>query len=107
WIATGRKLTWGPCLAELEEVRGTFWRWWRGMQPEERRMAEGVMSRKSGIDWAGLRDYSGKNGLLQVMMVLGWWGDKAHGEKVGGHEEVAQWESAVDDVAWALEEMVK
>ncbi|KAJ7480365.1 hypothetical protein B0H11DRAFT_2421170 [Mycena galericulata] len=107
WIATGRKLTWGPCLAELEEVRGTFWRWWWGMQPEERRMAEGVMSRKSGIDWAGLRDYSGKNGLLQVMMVLGWWGDKAHGEKVGGPEEVAQWESAVDDVAWALEEMVK
>ncbi|KAJ7437069.1 hypothetical protein B0H11DRAFT_2255634 [Mycena galericulata] len=107
WISTGRKLNYDPCLPDLEELRTKFWRWWRGLQPEERRVEEGVLSRKGGIDWAGLRDYSGKNGLLQATMVLGWWGNKVHRKTGGSAEEVAQWELAVDDVAWALEEMVK
>ncbi|KAJ7507625.1 hypothetical protein B0H11DRAFT_2218460 [Mycena galericulata] len=107
WISTGRKLNYDPCLLDLEELRTKFWRWWRGLQPEERRVEEGVLSRKGGIDWAGLRDYSGKNGLLQATMVLGWWGNKVHRKTGGSAEEVAQWELAVDDVAWALEEMVK
>ncbi|KAJ7098188.1 hypothetical protein B0H15DRAFT_742532, partial [Mycena belliarum] len=56
-------------------------------------------------DWSVLRDFSGKNGLLQVLMVLLWWGELVHAA-VCDAEQVAEWESAVEDVTWALTEMV-
>jgi hypothetical protein len=105
WIACGRKLGIHPCLPDAEEIRRLFWKWWRGMQPKERLVDDGVLSRAADIDWAVLRDYSGKNGLLQVMMVLGWWGNKVHNNSKP--ELVAEWETAVDDVRWVFDAMVK
>ncbi|KAJ7152145.1 hypothetical protein C8R43DRAFT_1127226 [Mycena crocata] len=105
WIATGRKL-WSPCLPDTNELWPRFWKWWRGLQPEERRTEDGVLTRTVGLDWGCIRDLSGKNGLLQVIMVLAWWGIKAHAVD-GTAEQVAEWVSATEDVCWALEEMVK
>ncbi|KAJ7077510.1 hypothetical protein B0H15DRAFT_805155 [Mycena belliarum] len=109
WIASGRRL-WAPCLDPPSELRPRFWKWWRGMQPEVRRIGDGVMSREANVDWSVLRDFSRKNGLLQVVMVLLWWGELAHAatdKSPRDGEQVAEWESAVEDVTWALTEMVK
>ncbi|KAJ7075441.1 hypothetical protein B0H15DRAFT_806226 [Mycena belliarum] len=104
WIASGRRL-WAPCLPAPSELRERFWTWWRGMQPKVRHIGDGVMSRGADIDWSVLRDFSGKNGLLQVMMVLLWWGEKVHAE--GGPEGIAEWTLAVEDVTWVFIAMVK
>ncbi|KAJ7273987.1 hypothetical protein C8J57DRAFT_1506105 [Mycena rebaudengoi] len=104
WINMGRK-TFPHARAPCAEYRAIFWKWWRGMQPEERRTTEGEMTRGGGIDWGCLRDFSGKNGLLQVMMAVCWWGDIAH--RRGTPEDVEDWKMAMEDVHWALESMVK
>jgi hypothetical protein len=61
----------------VEEFQRLFWKWWRDMQPKKQFIDDGVLSRTADIDCAVLCDYSGKNGLLQVMMVLRWCGNKA------------------------------
>ncbi|KAJ7136478.1 hypothetical protein C8R43DRAFT_1132379 [Mycena crocata] len=85
---------------------GTFaadwWNWWRGMQPEEREWIGGMLTCPS-TEWTEMRTYFGRNGLLQVMATLWWWGSA-----VGDDDPLGRmnWSSAVEDVAWAFEEML-
>ncbi|KAJ6450540.1 hypothetical protein C8R47DRAFT_1230230 [Mycena vitilis] len=106
WISLGRK-SWPPTITATPEQYGKwFWNWWRGMQPKARLIEDGVMSRASDIVWDGIRDLSGKNGLLQVVMVLMWWGIKAHSD-VASAADAMDWQLAMEDVRWVLDEMVK
>ncbi|KAJ7665859.1 hypothetical protein DFH06DRAFT_1385485 [Mycena polygramma] len=106
WINLGRK-SWAPSVTATPEQYGKwFWMWWRGLQPEARLIGDGVMSRASDIVWDGIRDLSGKNGMLQVMMVLMWWGAKAHANDASAESRM-DWQLAMEDVRWAMDEMVK
>ncbi|KAJ6521134.1 hypothetical protein DFH09DRAFT_1287226 [Mycena vulgaris] len=110
WIVMGRRLAFPPCISPPEKFRQEFWGWWKGLQPEERHIGDGdgAMSRAADIDWGVLRDYSGKHGLLHVLMVLAWWGETVHGEKGELRAEfVAEWTLVTEDVSWVLMEMVK
>lgn len=48
----------------------------------------------------------GLSGLLEVLMVLGWWGVALNSDSLSSAkdraENHAQWTGAVDDVVWVL-----
>lgn len=46
--------------------------------------------------------YSGPNGLFLVVLSLGWWGKAVE----GGSGNVAEFETAVEDVTWVLSEIL-
>ncbi|KAJ7025490.1 hypothetical protein C8F04DRAFT_1269103 [Mycena alexandri] len=80
-----------------------WWAYWVSLQPAERVYTGGVLSRPQKVDWSGLAQLNGKNGLLQVMALLLWWGDY-----VGDGEDVFQyvdWKRAVEEVTWVLREL--
>jgi len=62
-----------------------------------------VCGRESDIDWNGYY-YNGNNGLTLVLTALQWWRDLISN---GGDDDknVAEWECAVDDVLWVIENM--
>ncbi|KAJ7114742.1 hypothetical protein C8R44DRAFT_740117 [Mycena epipterygia] len=85
---------------------GMWWGWWVAMQPEERIMTDGELSKPTEADWGPMSKLYGKNGLLQVMATLLWWGDSVDwDDDVEDVEERVEWEQAVNDVAWVLEEL--
>jgi hypothetical protein len=55
-------------------------------------------------DWSGMVKLHGRNGLLQVMASLLWWG-----EAVAKNSPLqrADWTMAVGDVDWVLQEMAR
>jgi hypothetical protein len=55
------------------------------------------MKREAGRSWSGF-DYHGQNGFLNMLMCLKWWRDAME-------EASPDWEEAVDDVAWVLQQM--
>ncbi|KAJ7855820.1 hypothetical protein B0H13DRAFT_1517247, partial [Mycena leptocephala] len=77
-----------------------WWKWWVSLQPAERVYHERRLEQPSSASWDVLAQLHGKNGLLQVMVTLLWWGDL-----VGDAEDACryvEWTKAVDDVAWTL-----
>ncbi|KAJ7916655.1 hypothetical protein B0H13DRAFT_1476716, partial [Mycena leptocephala] len=80
-----------------------WWTWWASLQPSERVYTEGKLAQLHSADWEELAQLHRKNGMLQVMLTLLWWGDL-----VGDAEDVCryvEWAKAVDDVAWTLKEL--
>lgn len=110
WIARARKWNVEVDLGRrggrhlLGSYIGMWWPWWAGMQPEERTITDEELSRPTEADWGPMSQLYGKNGLLQVMATLLWWGDSVDWVDVDV-EERGEWERAVNDVAWVLEQL--
>ncbi|KAJ6488778.1 hypothetical protein C8R45DRAFT_826902 [Mycena sanguinolenta] len=110
WLTMGRKwslpLTLGTDLGTRDREDlwiGAWWKWWTSLQPKERTMGrEGGLSRPDLADWSEMAVLHGRNGLLQVMATLLWWGDEAT-RRTG---ERASWLEAVSDVTWVLERVL-
>jgi hypothetical protein len=47
---------------------------------------------------------NGNNSFLQVMAGLTWWGEVTYKR---GEEEQEEWDTAVDDVTWVLEQLLE
>jgi hypothetical protein len=76
------------------------------LQPEERaELDNGGLSRPETANWSKMARLYGKNGLLQVMATLVWWGEVV--QKRGGEEDREEWVAAVCDVTWVLGELLK
>ncbi|KAJ7050147.1 hypothetical protein C8F01DRAFT_957149, partial [Mycena amicta] len=115
WLSRGRKWTMPPTLGGLIGRRryvgmgaelwvGTWWKWWRSLQPAERELLDnGELSLPEIADWSGMAKMYGNNGLMQVMAALVWWGEVA---KERGEEETEEWCVAVKDVTWVLEQLL-
>ncbi|KAJ7024471.1 hypothetical protein C8F04DRAFT_1270269 [Mycena alexandri] len=54
-----------------------------------------------GEEW-GAVDYSGPNGILNVLICLRWWRDA-----MGPNDDQDYWVEAVEDVIWSLETINK
>ncbi|KAF8196390.1 hypothetical protein K438DRAFT_1826188 [Mycena galopus ATCC 62051] len=111
WLAQARQWDRTMVIGEVgaQGVERTWadgwWTWWASLQPPERMYSGGKLSRPEKTDWEPLVRLNGKNGLLQVMATLLWWGDH-----VGDGEDASKyvdWTQAVDDVAWTLRELEK
>jgi hypothetical protein len=81
-----------------------WWAWWISIQPEERANFGGMLSCPTTADWSLVIKLHGRNGLLQVMASLLWWGEAV--TKTSPFDQL-DWAIAVDDVARVLEEMVQ
>ncbi|KAK7023024.1 hypothetical protein R3P38DRAFT_2779769 [Favolaschia claudopus] len=105
WLGRARKWEVKQQLGDLgaEAIEGTFidgwWKWWNVIQPKER----GAMLRPAGLDWGAVTKLHGRNGLLQVMATLLWWGETT--ETMTPIDRMT-WTLAVEDVTWALEQML-
>ncbi|KAJ7310819.1 hypothetical protein DFH08DRAFT_974219 [Mycena albidolilacea] len=117
WISRGRKWGLPPALGGLlgrchykdqgEDLWvGRWWVWWWMLQPEERaELDNGGLSCPETANWSKMARLYGKNGLLQVMATLVWWGEVV--KKRGGEEDREEWVTAVCDVMWVLGELLK
>lgn len=111
WIAGSRK--WdavvGIGLAGRQGRKGTFadewWKWWAALQPAEREMIGGSLTCPEDADWAKMSELHGKNGLMQVMVSLLWWGDYVWDEYEPDPIARLEWEAAISDVYWVLTEL--
>ncbi|KAJ7216209.1 hypothetical protein C8J57DRAFT_1538020 [Mycena rebaudengoi] len=117
WMQLGRKLGFAPSFyrVTLVQFKADFWSWWRGIQPAARLDEAGeAMLWPTDLEWGPMRDHSGKNGLVQVLL-------SRRLQRQGGPEtadgaplpdgvddtaEVLDWELVVNDVRWALWSMV-
>ncbi|KAJ7165430.1 hypothetical protein C8R43DRAFT_946121 [Mycena crocata] len=77
------------------------------MQPGERIWDNGELSCPADADWTEVRKLHGKNGLVMVMAALLWWGCVVAKDDARRENPFAflQWERAVMDVTWVLEEL--
>lgn len=111
WINRGRKWTLPPTLGSELGTRetgdlwvGGWWKWWGSLQPEERGTLENELLRPETADWSKMAGMYGKNGLLQVIATLVWWGDVA---RKRGLEAEKEWLAAVSDVTWVFEQILE
>ncbi|KAL1749622.1 hypothetical protein FB107DRAFT_225182, partial [Schizophyllum commune] len=87
-----------------------WWAWWTALMPSARRLNGGKLLNHQQLlhkitkaeDWEGFDDFCGKDGLLQVLLTLLWWGDVVHR---GGStsKDRADWDAACADFAGMLE----
>ncbi|KAJ7306866.1 hypothetical protein DFH08DRAFT_975891 [Mycena albidolilacea] len=111
WISRGRKWRLPPALGSELGTReddlwvGRWWKWWTSLQPKERAEIDGEeLLRPETADWSDMAGMYGKNGLLQVMATLVWWGEVAVGKQEADAKK--EWVTAVSDVTWVLEQML-
>ncbi|KAJ7074819.1 hypothetical protein B0H15DRAFT_806620 [Mycena belliarum] len=110
WIARARNWNAKPALGRIgaQGLPGTFagswWVWWKGLQPPEREEVRGGLSCPVGADWSAMAELHGNNGLLQIMLCLLWWGDQVVDANPFTKNE---WSVAVDDVNWVLVELLR
>ncbi|KAJ7029966.1 hypothetical protein C8F04DRAFT_962259 [Mycena alexandri] len=110
WVSRGRKWFSPPKIARLGKLgeegsyADTWWNWWKSIQPVEREPIEdtGMLTWPMGkMTWGKLTKMGGRNGFMQVMAGLLWWGLE---EFRGGDDEDdhAGWLAAVGDVEGIL-----
>ncbi|KAJ7084879.1 hypothetical protein B0H15DRAFT_783529 [Mycena belliarum] len=95
----------GPPIASLTAFDASWWRWWGDLQPSWRirnpenpaRFMQGEHPAVAEDTWRTLR-FPGRNGVLNVVACLYWWGVKV-GPDGAGRES---WVEAVRDVKWML-----
>jgi hypothetical protein len=90
WISRGRKWEKNVDIGVLGDAKtprmfvSKWWSWWVKVQPKDR------------SDWAPMLKLHGKNGMLQIMVLLLWWGKRVAD---GSPADAREWLSAVEDVA--------
>ncbi|KAJ7025035.1 hypothetical protein C8F04DRAFT_968266, partial [Mycena alexandri] len=110
WLQRGRKWYLLPSILlvgtrdDHESFVGRWWTWYTSLQPPERVLIGTTLSRPESADWSGMVAMHGTNGLLQVMGVLSWWGDKLLKKRDG--PEWGEWIAAVEDITWVLDELM-
>ncbi|KAJ7363887.1 hypothetical protein DFH08DRAFT_949525 [Mycena albidolilacea] len=98
WIGRGRKWDVIVDVGVLGDAKapGTFianwWNWWVNVQPNDR------------SDWAPMLRLHGKNGMLQIMASLLWWGEQVAD---GNPADLREWSLAIEDVSDTLKEMLR
>jgi hypothetical protein len=88
-----------------------WWRWWEVLQPEWRvfdKTGRPKAMAPAGHEatWHCLLK-PGVNGILSVVASLYWWGCTVHSlEGSSGGKDVKDWEEAVADCSWVMEQLV-
>ncbi|KAJ7507413.1 hypothetical protein B0H11DRAFT_2218261 [Mycena galericulata] len=105
WIKGGRgsKMRFPPSIGDVKYYAREFYVWWDSLQPDWRERGDGNHWIVGG-DWGPADEWDpleapGPNGCLSIAAALYFWGlvlDRAEDTR-------ADWERAVQDVAWMLE----
>ncbi|KAJ7693270.1 hypothetical protein B0H16DRAFT_1751590 [Mycena metata] len=104
WVRYARKALVKPAIDDVEAFGQKWWEWWILMNPNWRerssfapRTHPRLEQTAGGEEW-GAVDYSGPNGILNVLICLRWWRDA-----MGPNDNEEYWVEAVEDVIWSLE----
>ncbi|KAJ7018157.1 hypothetical protein C8F04DRAFT_977733 [Mycena alexandri] len=104
WVRYARKAPVKPPIDDVEAFGQMWWEWWVMMNPNwrahtsfEKRTHPRLEQTAGGEEW-GAVDFSGPNGILNVLICLRWWRDA-----MGPEDDEDYWIEAVEDVIWALE----
>ncbi|KAG6827426.1 hypothetical protein H0H92_011848 [Tricholoma furcatifolium] len=100
-----------PVIADPMEFGLATAKWWKGIQPKVRQTSPATLpvpiihcpAGKEDI-WASLRK-GGPNGMLVVMTLLVWWGQRLGTTSQWQEDSSALWKECVDDVRACLEVM--
>ncbi|KAL1658132.1 hypothetical protein GGF50DRAFT_67863, partial [Schizophyllum commune] len=115
--------TWTKCarpynrlmhLENIDAYRQQWWNWWTDLMPSMRRLPSGglvppvdLVKKVNGADqWEGLDEVCGKDGMLQFLLTLLWWGDAIHSQHPRSEKHHADWEAACADFAGTLNAIV-
>ncbi|KAL1684535.1 hypothetical protein GGG16DRAFT_119701 [Schizophyllum commune] len=91
-------------LGDLSVFAQRYWLWWEALQPAGRLNSDGnliTIEEFEGVvqgmdDWDGLEKCCGKDGIVQVLLFLLWWGDAVN--SAGARpDEWLEWDTAVQD----------
>ncbi|KAL1658092.1 hypothetical protein GGF50DRAFT_67968, partial [Schizophyllum commune] len=101
-------------LPNVDAHRQEWWAWWKDLMPSVRRLPNGdlmtpaalVHAVKDSGHWEGLDDACGKDGMLQFLLTLLWWGDAIHAHAPHNAKHHADWEVACMDFAGVLNAIV-
>ncbi|KAG6808077.1 hypothetical protein H0H92_005458, partial [Tricholoma furcatifolium] len=113
WTKTHRSYGNTPLIHDPMEFGLAVVKWWRSMQPEVRQSSTALMplpladlpaSRIDDHAWAPLRK-SGPNGMLSVMTLLAWWGQRATGIDHYHEDSRPLWVECVQDVRACLDHL--
>ncbi|KAJ7092022.1 hypothetical protein B0H15DRAFT_799760 [Mycena belliarum] len=108
WISGGRKWFTPPKIAkpgnrgEAGTYTDEWWAWWISLQPPERMCVGGMLTTPTEMSWGKLPKMCGRNGFMQVMASLFFWG--MDNERRGQTDP--EWEIGVDDVHWLLNQLL-
>ncbi|KAJ7822135.1 hypothetical protein B0H13DRAFT_2127725 [Mycena leptocephala] len=100
WVSRARKASYTPYIADVAQFGRQWEAWWIEINPAWRQ-TDLPMGRYTDGAWDTL-DVPGRNGFLNVLMCLKWWGDMLGPEEAGKSKE---WMEAVTDVTWALDRL--
>ncbi|KAJ7446034.1 hypothetical protein B0H11DRAFT_2249218 [Mycena galericulata] len=110
WIRGGRKWFSPPSIKNLGRLgeKGSYannwWLWWRSIQPPERQWFGGMLTAPTEMTFGKMTTMYGRNGFMQVMASLLWWGlQESRGGSLG---KQTGWSQAVSDVRSMLECLV-
>ncbi|KAJ7094433.1 hypothetical protein B0H15DRAFT_946850 [Mycena belliarum] len=94
WI--GRARARAPTISNADKFGSTLKQWWSSVNPAWRRGGGNMLKRQEGESWDALQ-VPGVNGMLGILVCLKWWRDA-----LGSEGPLEEWDLLVDDVAWAL-----
>jgi hypothetical protein len=109
WLAKQRRwdVTMDVGVLGAESMPDTFihdwWKWWMTLQPKGRGNI-GMLSQAATLDWSAVVRLHGRNGILQVMATLLWWGEAV---VEATPLDRMTWTLAVEDVTWTLEQLLR
>ena len=94
-----------PKVDKVSEFKKSWWKWWKGLQPEWRAVSDVVgpldSSHHLGLvdsaDWSAVNKH-GRNTFFSVMATLIWWGVVLPAPSTSDEG----WMAAVQDVRWVL-----
>lgn len=108
WIARGRGKEEDFTGKSATKLEKDWWNWWIALQPAVRnlRVSDALLGKRDHTtqvaedEWGSLNT-RGINGLLSVLMALGWWGTIVFNHMV----DWTRWLRAVHDVSWVMQQL--
>ncbi|KAJ7886939.1 hypothetical protein B0H13DRAFT_1627717, partial [Mycena leptocephala] len=100
WVGRAHKASYTPYIADAAQFGRQWEAWWIEINPMWRQ-TDLPMGRFTDGAWDTL-DVPGRNGFLNILMCLKWWGDMLGPEEA---EKSKEWMEAVTDVTWALDRL--
>ncbi|KAL1698293.1 hypothetical protein EV121DRAFT_218418, partial [Schizophyllum commune] len=114
WTKCARPYNRVMTLENIDAYRQQWWNWWTDLMPSVRRLPSGglvppfdIVKKVNGADqWEGLDEICGKDGMLQFLLTLLWWGDAIHSQTPRNEKHLADWVAACVDFAGTLSAIV-
>lgn len=108
WLQARRPYDRTMPIGEPTQFAFAWWKWWSVMQPSARTTASGELLALEALyvkpipleQMNGMHLCCGKDGLIQFLVTLLWWGDAVNvgtAQQVRSSEQWVEWETAVSD----------